>query len=277
MDKTITIIPRAGLCNRLRAMISGINVAKKWGAKCVILLNKSSECYCKFSDLFETPNLSNVSIVENRNPIYFLGRKRNLYLPNLIQKMLYDFRLYDFTGESDIFDIIPQKAKKILISSYSQMYDLKGINRNEAILIPKKMIQNRIDDITKNFGKHAVGIHIRGTDNVKSLRHSPFDVFVDCINKELIKNPDAIFYISTDEMEYKERMVQIFGDKIITSPVILKRDSVEGMKGALVDLYCLSQTNYIIGSYWSSFSEIAAEIGGIELIVANKDNKESGI
>ena len=43
------------------------------------------------------------------------------------------------------------------------------------------------------------------------------------------------------------------------------RNSLEGMKFAVVDLFCLSKTKKIIGSVGSSYSQIAAEIGGIEV------------
>lgn len=131
MNKTISIIPYAGLCNRIRAIVSGINIAKKLDANCVIYWNKTRGCYCNFSDLFEKPALSNVSVVENRDLThYHISRKRNLYLPKLIQKVIYDFRLYNFnwdSGEKDIFKIIPQKSKKILLCTCHQMYNLKGI------------------------------------------------------------------------------------------------------------------------------------------------------
>lgn len=48
------------------------------------------------------------------------------------------------------------------------------------------------------------------------------------------------------------------------------RNSLEGMKFAVLDLFCLSKTNKIIGSVGSSYSQIAAEIGGIEVEYANK-------
>ena len=39
---------------------------------------------------------------------------------------------------------------------------------------------------------------------------------------------------------------------------------------AVVDLFCLAHTRRVIGSYWSSFSDMAAEISGIPLEIAGK-------
>ncbi|MCD8298085.1 MAG: hypothetical protein LUC88_10985 [Prevotella sp.] len=119
-----------------------------------------------------------------------------------------------------------------------------------------------------------VGVHIRGTDNVKSKLHSPFNVFVNFINKELIKDPNTKFYLATDEIEFKKKLIDMFDDIIITNREVLNRNSLEGMEGALIDLYCLSKTDYIIGSYYSSFSEIAAEIGGIKLYKAIEEGHD---
>lgn len=46
---------------------------------------------------------------------------------------------------------------------------------------------------------------------------------------------------------------------------VLSRNSVAGMVDGAIDLYCLAATRRIIGSYWNSYSEIAAELGGIDL------------
>ena len=52
----------------------------------------------------------------------------------------------------------------------------------------------------------------------------------------------------------------------------LSRDSVNGVKDALLDLMCLSKTDKIIGSYFSSFTDIAADINGIPKIVAGEES-----
>ena len=62
----------------------------------------------------------------------------------------------------------------------------------------------------------------------------------------------------------------MFEGKIIVYKKEMNRDTPNGIRDAVVDLYCLSKTKYIYGSYWSSFSDIAARIGEIRLITLNK-------
>ncbi|MCD8295942.1 MAG: hypothetical protein LUC88_00040 [Prevotella sp.] len=272
-NKTISVIPYGGLCNRICAMVSGINIAKEMNAKCVIYWNNTHDCRCDFSDMFEYPDLSNVSVVENKTLTHSLSRKRNLYFPSFLRRLSYDCRIFHFNwdgGKRDIFKLIPQDSNKILLLSCCQMFDINGIGGGK-ILRPKYKLQTRIDDITRRFGKRIVGIHIRGTDHINSRTNSPFNAFINRINDEMKKNKNTTFYVATDEIEYKKKLIELYGDKIIVSPEILNRNSLVGMEGALVDLYCLSSTNYIIGSYKSSFSKIAAAIGGVELIIARLD------
>jgi len=63
----------------------------------------------------------------------------------------------------------------------------------------------------------------------------------------------------------KEMLVNRFGDKIITNHFDLSRTSVDGMKNAVVDLWCLAKTDRIIGSANSTYSTFAAQIYGKEL------------
>ena len=46
--------------------------------------------------------------------------------------------------------------------------------------------------------------------------------------------------------------------------------SYYAIKDALIDLYGLSRCRLILGSYWSSFSETAAAIGGSELLIVRE-------
>ena len=41
-----------------------------------------------------------------------------------------------------------------------------------------------------------------------------------------------------------------------------------GIQDAVIDLYSLANCRKLIGSYWSSFSEVAAQLRGIELVIA---------
>jgi len=76
----------------------------------------------------------------------------------------------------------------------------------------------------------------------------------------------TVFYLATDSIAEREEAIRKFpGRIIIGSPTILGRDDPFGCREAFVDLICLSNCSEIIGSSYSSFSEVAASMGGVML------------
>ena len=92
------------------------------------------------------------------------------------------------------------------------------------------------------------------------------------MQQEIENNCTTNFFLATDDEDVKREMICRFGNKIISCNDNASRNSVEGMKFAVVDLYCLINTKKIIGSAASSYSELAAELGGIELYLAQPHN-----
>jgi hypothetical protein len=77
--------------------------------------------------------------------------------------------------------------------------------------------------------------------------------------------------VASDDTSVKEQLLQIFGaERIIIPTGIINRDSEEGIRQAVIEMYALSSTNRILGSYYSSFSEIASSIGNVKLEVLKK-------
>ena len=64
--------------------------------------------------------------------------------------------------------------------------------------------------------------------------------------------------------------MQEYPDRIITQRTQVRRDTLDGMREAVVDLWCLAATQRIIGSYWSSFTDTAAELRQIPLEIVQE-------
>ena len=135
----------------------------------------------------------------------------------------------------------------------------------QNIFVPKRDLQLRIDQITSTFSENMIGVHIRRTDNIASINSSPIDVFVHLMQLEIEKEDTVKFYVASDEEEVKKKLQDKFPGRVITLMDDTSRDSLEGMKFAVVDFFCLSKTKKILGSVASSYSQIAAEIGGIKI------------
>jgi hypothetical protein len=78
------------------------------------------------------------------------------------------------------------------------------------------------------------------------------------------------FYLATDCVNSRRKIIEVFKDRVITSDIVLKRTSVEGVKGAIIDFVNLANCSKIIGTKYSSFSEMAGLYGDVELIL-NQD------
>jgi hypothetical protein len=115
----------------------------------------------------------------------------------------------------------------------------------------------------------AIGVHIRRTDNRQATRWSPTEVFVELMNGEVRRDAAARFFLASDSPAVSDELRARFPGRIHEiKKTSLERDDPIAIREALVDLYCLANTKRLIGSYWSSFTDTAAEINGIECQVA---------
>lgn len=111
----------------------------------------------------------------------------------------------------------------------------------------------------------AMGVHIRRTDNLKSILGSPFESFLEAMRKQA----PATFVIATDDGDVRASLIQEFGPRCVFPAYVLSRTTEEGMLHAATDFFALSKCSKILGSVGSSFSEIAARYGdcSLELVV----------
>ena len=264
--KKFTIVPKAGLANRMRAIASGIFITKSFDSQAILYWIKKSECNAAFEELFAPLQLEKISIITvGPNKFTILPpSKKNLYIFHLLRMLIYKKQINNFNkNDGNIFDLLPLHGNIYLSSCHSMAphYPLK------ELFIPTKEINTSIDLVKSKFSSFVVGIHIRRTDNVQAIKKNSVDDFKSQINKLLENNPEMKFFLATDSNQVKNDLIKSYGESIIIHEAVLHRDSLQGMKDAVVDLWCLSSTKYIIGSYYSSFSELAAELGGIELII----------
>lgn len=262
----VKIIPTGGLCNRLRAIATGIAVAERYQSEAIIYWNNSIGLKADFKDLFQPINNKHITLKENQKWIYKIDGtkdylKRALLLHLLSEQCIFNYSIY--RSNSDIYEKLKKQYKNtlLLISCYPMCkeYELKNI------FVPQLDIQKRIDKVVQNFTKRTIGIHIRRTDNIESIKSSPLEAFINSINAELKKDANTKFYLASDDDHVKDILEEKFPDSIITIREDVDRNTLEGMKFAVVDLFCLSKTQKIIGSVFSSYSQIAAELGDIEI------------
>jgi hypothetical protein len=114
----------------------------------------------------------------------------------------------------------------------------------------------------KGLDSTDVVYHIRRTDNEKAIRLSPFEVFLKSILAQ--EKPVVVF---SDEEDVVRALREGLGAKILAFESVRKRNTLEGMLEGAAVFFALAGKRQIFGSANSSFSEIAAEHGGVVLRV----------
>ena len=272
---TIKVIPTSGLANRLRVIAFSIRLARESNKQLIIYWHADKYLNSEFSDLFEMPG----NITVNKLPLSYkvwlrsgklsarLNRIRNWYLRQFKFDFIFLDRMANEVWKNRLnLQKEVDKARNVLICSCQEINHFNLSDYQQFIPVPN--IQNKINDQVIQFKPDIIGIHIRTTDNAESIKNSPFHLFVKKIEEELRMNEDATFFLATDNEGYQNQLIEKFGtDKILFYKKEFRRELNQGIKDAVVDLFCLAKTSKIYGSYFSSFSDVAGRIGQIPVVV----------
>ena len=259
----IIIQPIGGLCNRMRAINSARILAKTRGDKLTVIWNVNPELGCPFEKLFERTDAFKVINIHSKfNVIKLFHQLTGQRIGNdEIRSLRQDGNLPK--------EYVDTLKKKLFIATEEHFF----VNHDYTCFVPTKEIRDKISTLTKEYKAHNVGVHIRRTDNKPAIGKSSTQAFIDSIQKELDADPNTMFYLATDDLNEEANLRKIFGDHILSNESRdLSRDSVQGIMDALVDLTCLSKTDKIIGSFFSSFTDIAADMTKIPKCIAGEDD-----
>jgi hypothetical protein len=262
----------------MRAIDSAIALAREINSELRIVWFKDQGLNCRFDELFQRLPLDNSIILKEASfldmLIYDRPRKKNFYLPKVFQRLFFNSCIYEDEVNKLLFQKFDFKVwasqKQVYIASWSDFFHSDNINKLKDLFIPIASLQEDISHRSEMFSKHTIGIHIRRTDNIGSIKESPTELFIKLIKKEIEYCEEANFYLASDSEEDKKILIETFGERIITTNKPADRSSVSGMQEALVEMYTLAQTKKILGSARSSYSEIAAQINGIECLILKK-------
>lgn len=263
----IALEPVGGLGNRMRAVDGALSLARECGVPLRVIWTRTADCGCRFSDLFAP--WPDARVIERgwwmnramrRIELYGGRHSRELRLDETRRLLCdgYDFR--ELTSQPSVF-----------IQTFDRFYPTRG--RPFGDFVPLPPLQSAISRVTSAFGAQVIGVHVRRGDHESSRRRSPVSGFVERMQAAVDANSSTQFFLATDSEQVEADLRQTFGDRLLRRPKTFNRTSVAGIRDAVVELYCLAQTQRIIGSFYSSFCETAAEIGGIALDVVDTENR----
>jgi len=260
----VIIQPSGGLCNRMRVINSSLELAKRKGARLLVLWYCADELNAPFESLFEP--------VKEFKVINFTSLKdlRKLWYQITTRTKVNNTDIENHTTngilDQDFFDSLKLPA---YIFTWEHFYPADEYFK---LFKPTPELRKRIDEVTKQFSSDMVSVHIRRTDQINSIAYSKTENFIDLMNREIDANPGVKFFLATDDKEEEALLRRTFPGRIVSNENrTLRRDSLEGMYDALLDLYCLASCKKIIGSYCSSFTDTAASLGNIPKLIAGID------
>jgi len=224
-----TIAKHGGLCNRIKNI---------WSA----LANYDTVKTVVDSDSYIFPSLEKVDV-----PV-------NLYPQNWRLEVLDEEEKY--IDEFKTIDLLYEKTPKYFIDKY--------LNSVEKLKINPKLVKY-VDDFTSTWNNDVVGLQIRTWHNERSILHS------NCIfEKEIGKiSEDKKIFLCSDSSEVINYFIEKYPNRIITHPQSLHSqsslswndqrifDNCELVVDAFIDCFILSKCDIIIGTYGSSFCEVA--------------------
>jgi hypothetical protein len=278
---TFYLRPLNGLCNRMRAIASADALARATNTPLTVIWCVNPDVGVRYEDIFKrTDRYEIINVILHRSPrdvlrllIYCEWPKIRGVPTAWVTRCYFHNRIFANLRPGDFSDRqleeIVGGARRTLLTSWWSFYAEPMLDFSIFALYEPQQAQ--VDEISQTFTKNTVGVHIRRRDNVNAIRHSPTHSFIAAMKDCLVADPDVRFFLTTDCTDTERQIKGIFGDRVTSRPRKLARDSAAGMRDAAVDLFLLSRTSRILGSYYSTFSETAASIGHIEWMTVTDD------
>ena len=258
----LIIQPIGGLCNRMRSINSAYKLAKLRKERLIVIWFHNEELGCSFESIFiPNPNIHLINISSKFDI-------RKIFYQIISQNIGNDDIRSNRTGCVLNETFRSSLKRRCYIATEEHFYPADSYE----LFRPLPELQRKIDAIISLFSSYTVGVHIRRTDNLPSIGKSSTTAFVSAMLKELENNPNTIFYVASDDESEESNLRNLFPDRILSnSNKELSRGSLQGMQDAVIDLYCLAATNKIIGSFYSSFTDIAADMNQTPKMIAGFD------
>jgi hypothetical protein len=238
----------SGLCNRMRAMACALALSRAAKQPLRVYWFNTAALNCSYHKLFEPiegAEVINVGTGRLRAP-FSVGAMR--------------LKAAEQRGPYDLF-LSGDKIEEYRDHGAPPFYDEFKAKQNLA-----REAEKTLAAIVAGGGTgRVVGVHIRRGDNDASIQVSPLDLFLKRMQREMEQDPDARFFLATDDPGTELAVTDAFPGRVTTRGKDFARNRTAGVQDALVDLQVLSKCSLVLGSYWSSFSQTAAEMGGVEL------------
>jgi hypothetical protein len=277
-SKKLYIDAQHGLGNRLRAIGSAAAIASKTDRELVIVWTPDSHCQCYFSDLFvyDGPIISQPFHVEpSKHSIFNYmeveGGSKNAPINCDINQDIYVRSAFvlsspysEWSCENEfIQNLEPVEEVKAMVASVRNPNDVSVHIRMEGGLkdesLPYESPHNWSDE------DHKVIDYWRN--------QSHFSRFMACIDDMLAEAKLNTIFLAADKPEVYKQFAAKYHDKVSWLHRNVYDRSMMQLRFALADAILLSRSKLLLGSTWSSFTELAQRlaVGSLSVKMSGKD------
>lgn len=257
-----------GLGNRLRAIASAAAIAEATNRELVIVWEPDHHCECKLSDLFDYDG----SVIEKA----FVSKVKSKGL------VVYNYMEIEEGSNKDSVIKLEEGRDIYARSAYvlnSEYTSWEKENNFLQTLKPTDQVLKLLEpyDVSNSIGAHirmeaGKGLDNNTYDSVENWTEegheqlhywrdkSHYSHFVKRIDQLFQENPNISLFLATDLPETYKIFEKYYGDKLN----YIKRNAYDRSKEqiiyALADVILLSRCERLLGSTWSSFSELALRL-----------------
>lgn len=272
-NKIIISANPGGISNRLKCLISMWRISDKFDGKLYLYWIKNHTCGANFSDLFE-------------NDFKKVTKEQLERLPKKKYTLSETFRFIPIGDEisNGFAKVSPTKRGNNIDFEFERIP--KEVRENILVYLkqikPIEKIRKMVDYLSKKYDvENLVGVHVRRDDFMIGKERlgevSSDNRFFKKMKEILSFSPSTKFLLCTDCQETENKFKREFGNMVIIYPKKNRdRTTVLNTQQGLIDLLLLSKTKHIIGTYRSTFNELAWWFGGckakVDIII--DDNKK---
>jgi hypothetical protein len=237
-------LAEGGLCNRLRGLISLRAMTRHAGLKLAWTWLPTSHCPVELMEILEDlPDL--------------LGRSEKvLELKSFIPKA--------FNVCSVPHTYFNQFKATLLHGIDQQSFDKMVAAEARALRVERTLLEDLEAKKAETHASELVGVHIRRTDFVTSIRKnaSLIPVF-NKMNSIVRADPNTRFLVVSDHRESIGECAKRYGVVCTGTDYDPSHFRQSSIRDAMKDLYLLAATKRLIGTIRSSYSWYASVLGGM--------------
>jgi hypothetical protein len=285
----VAVRPLGGLCNRLRVISSFQVLAHYTGRELRVCWRPSSGFSDEdLSELFEN-EFERVDASEFDELC-----EDALCLHDAITPGSEGERIWHGDPGAGMRDVLDADAQPVI--AYRGLFALDGlVGRAAATKLPASFpadylaelrtwrpaapLRRVVDELAVDFDHHTVGVHARRGDAVmhdrlgRYFRQSSDAEFFARMDRILRDDSSTTFFLATDSAETEARFRERYGSGLRTHSgkrfvASLPAQPKENQRDAVIDLFTLARTGRVLGTCYSSFSRVAADLGDVPLEVA---------